>query len=55
VIVHNILNPAKLVWLNLVEYNSRYKFPKFSAEFKKNNQKMDKGKGFCTGVPSERF
>jgi hypothetical protein len=39
------LNPAKLVWLNLVEYNSRYKFPKFSAEFKKNKQKMDKGKG----------
>jgi hypothetical protein len=54
-IVHNILNPAKLVWLNLVEYNSRYKFPKFSAKFKKNEQKMDKGKGFCTGVPSERF
>jgi hypothetical protein len=35
VIVHNILNPAKLVWLNLVEYNSRYKFPNFFAEFKK--------------------
>jgi hypothetical protein len=35
--VHNILNPAKLVWLNLVEYNSRYKFSKFSAEFKKIN------------------
>jgi hypothetical protein len=33
VIVHNILNPTKLVWLNLVEYYSRYKFPKFSAEF----------------------
>jgi hypothetical protein len=29
------LNPAKLVWLNLVEYNSRYKFSKFYAEFKK--------------------
>jgi hypothetical protein len=55
VIVHNILNSAKLVWLNLVEYYSRYKFPKFSAEFKKNKQKMDKGKGFCTGVPGERF
>jgi hypothetical protein len=55
VIVHNILNSTKLVWLNLVEYYSRYKFPKFSAEFKKNKQKMDKGKGFCTGVPSERF
>jgi hypothetical protein len=27
------LNLAKLVWLNLVEYNSRYKFSKFSAEF----------------------
>jgi hypothetical protein len=26
-----------LVWLNLVEYNSRYKFSKFSAEFKKIN------------------
>jgi hypothetical protein len=37
VIVHNILNPAKLVWLNLVEYNSRYKFSKFSAKFKKIN------------------
>jgi hypothetical protein len=37
VIVHNILNLAKLVWLNLVEYNSRYKFFKFSAEFKKIN------------------
>jgi hypothetical protein len=24
-----------VVWLNLVEYNSRYKFSKFSAEFKK--------------------
>jgi hypothetical protein len=35
VIVHNILNPAKLVWLNLVEYNSRFKFSKFSAGFKK--------------------
>jgi hypothetical protein len=34
-IVHNILNPAKLVWFNLVEYNSRYNFSKFSAEFKK--------------------
>jgi hypothetical protein len=54
-IVHNILDPAKLVWLNLVEYNSRYKFPMFSAEFKRNKQKMDKEKGFCTGVPSERF
>jgi hypothetical protein len=31
------LNPAKLVWSNLVEYNSRYKFPKFYAEFKKIN------------------
>jgi hypothetical protein len=41
VIVHNILDPANLVWLNLVEYNSRFKFPKFSAEFKKNKQKMD--------------
>jgi hypothetical protein len=30
------LNPTKLVWLNLVEYNSRYKFSKFSAEFKKD-------------------
>jgi hypothetical protein len=29
------LNPAKLVWLNLVEYNSKYNFSKFSAEFKK--------------------
>jgi hypothetical protein len=44
VIVHNILNPAKLVWLNLVEYYSRYKFPKFSAEFKKNKQKWIKEK-----------
>jgi hypothetical protein len=34
-IVHNILNPSKFVWLNLVEYDSRYKFSKFSAEFKK--------------------
>jgi hypothetical protein len=55
VIVHNILNPAKLVWLNLVEYYSRYKFPKFSTEFKKNKQKWIKEKGFCTGVPGERF
>jgi hypothetical protein len=37
VTVHNILNPAKLVWLNLVEYNSRYNFSKFSTEFKKIN------------------
>jgi hypothetical protein len=36
VIVHMILNPAKLVWLNLVEYNSRYKFFKFSPAFKTN-------------------
>jgi hypothetical protein len=27
-----------LVWLNLVEYNSRYKSSKFSAEFKKLNR-----------------
>jgi hypothetical protein len=26
-----------LVWLNLVEYNLRYKFSKFSAEFRKIN------------------
>jgi hypothetical protein len=39
VIVHNILNPVKLVLLNLVKYFSRYKFPKFSAEFKKNKHK----------------
>jgi hypothetical protein len=44
-----------LVWLNLVEYYSRYKFPKFSAEFKKNKQKWIKEKGFCTGVPGKRF
>jgi hypothetical protein len=25
----------QLVWLNLVEYNPRYKFSKFSTEFKK--------------------
>jgi hypothetical protein len=31
------LNLAKLVWLNLVEYNSRYKFSKFSAEYKNIN------------------
>jgi hypothetical protein len=36
-VVHNILNLAKLVWLNLIEYNSRYKFSKFSAEYKKIN------------------
>jgi hypothetical protein len=36
--VHNILNPVKFVWLDLAKYFSRYKFPKFSAEFKKNNQ-----------------
>jgi hypothetical protein len=29
------LNPAKLVWSNLVEYNSRYKLSKFSTKFKK--------------------
>jgi hypothetical protein len=44
VIVHNILNPAKLVWLNLVEYNSRYKFSKFSIAFKENQLEMVKGK-----------
>jgi hypothetical protein len=55
VIVHNILNPAKLVWLNLVEYYSRYKFPKFSAEFKKNKQKWIKEKGFCTGSLAKGF
>jgi hypothetical protein len=45
VIVHNILNPAKLVWLNLVEYFSRYEISKSSAEFKKINQKWIKEKG----------
>jgi hypothetical protein len=45
VIVYNILNLVKLIWLNLVEYSSRYKFPKFSAEFKKNKQKWIKEKG----------
>jgi hypothetical protein len=30
-----------------VEYFSRYEFSKFSAEFKKNNQKWFKGKWFC--------
>jgi hypothetical protein len=55
VIVNNILNPVKLIWLILVEYFSRYKFPKFFAEFKKNNHKWIKEKGFCTGVPGERF
>jgi hypothetical protein len=55
VIVHNISNPVKLVWLNLVEYFSRYKFPKFSAEFKKNKQKWIKEKWFCTGIPGKRF
>jgi hypothetical protein len=29
------LNPAKLVWLNLVEYFSRYEIFKSSAEFKR--------------------
>jgi hypothetical protein len=33
----------------MVEYFLRYKFPKFSAEFKKNKQKWIKEKGFCTG------
>jgi hypothetical protein len=51
VIVHNILNPVKLVWLNLVEYFSWYKFLKFSPEFKKNKHKWVKEKGFCTRVP----
>jgi hypothetical protein len=55
VIVHNILNLAKLVWLNLVEYNSRYKFSNFSAEFKKINYKWLKEKQFCARVPGERF
>jgi hypothetical protein len=31
------LNPAKLVWLNLVKYFSRYEISKSSAEFKKIN------------------
>jgi hypothetical protein len=33
-----------LVWLNLVESNSRYKFSKFSAEIKKSNLKWLKEK-----------
>jgi hypothetical protein len=43
VTVHNILNPIKLVWLDLVECFSRYKFPKFSTKFKRINRN-DKGK-----------
>jgi hypothetical protein len=43
-IVHNILNPVKLVWLNLVEYFSRYEISKSSAEFKKFNSKWIKKK-----------
>jgi hypothetical protein len=43
---HNILNPEKLVWLDLAKYFSRYKFPKFSTELKKNNQKWIKEKWF---------
>jgi hypothetical protein len=49
VTVHNILNPVKLVWLDLVEYFLRYKFPKFSAEIKKNKQKWIKKNGFALG------
>jgi hypothetical protein len=52
-IVHNILNPAKLVWLNLVEYNSRYNFSKFSAKFIKVKKKWIKEIQFCVGVPGE--
>jgi hypothetical protein len=48
-IAHNILNPAKLVWSNLVEYNSRYKSSKFSAEFKKVKKKWIKENGFALG------
>jgi hypothetical protein len=39
----------------LVEYFAIYKFPKFSAEFKKNKQKWIKEKGFCIGVPGKGF
>jgi hypothetical protein len=52
-IVHNILNSAKLVWLNLVEYNSRYELSKFSAEFNKDKKKWIKEIQFCAGVPGE--
>jgi hypothetical protein len=52
-IVHNILNPAKLVWLNLVEYNSRYNFSMFSSEFKKVKKKWIKEIQFCVGVPGK--
>jgi hypothetical protein len=55
VIVHNILKPAKLVWLILVEYYSGYKFPKFYAEFKKNKQKWIKEKGFALGSLAKGF
>jgi hypothetical protein len=55
-ITYIILNPPKLVRLDLVEYFSRHKFPKFSAEFKKNKQKMDKGKkGFALGSLAKGF
>jgi hypothetical protein len=33
----------------LVEYNSRYKFSKFSAEFKKVKKKWMKENGFALG------
>jgi hypothetical protein len=54
-IAHNYLNPAKLVWSNFVEYNSRYKFSKFSAEFKKVKKKWVKENGFALGSVAKDF